>query len=113
MRPLELNIPSVMDLDLGVDADLGHGAELETCGGTTEEKSLETERHGEGDGLLNLKGDDGEFSSASSSSNYSLPSSSTLPPSSSSPPPICVEEEKEMLTGCSKSFTGLKLFSRR
>ncbi|XP_022615731.1 diacylglycerol kinase zeta-like isoform X2 [Seriola dumerili] len=86
-----------MDLDLGTESDTGRGAGLEPCDG----------------GLLDVKGDDGELSSESSSSNASLPSSSTLPSTSSSPPPVCVEEEKEVLTGCSKSFTGLKLFTRR
>lgn len=90
-----------MDPDPGAHTDLGHGTELEACGGETEK--------GEG----NIKGGDGEFSSASSSSVSSVPSSSALPPLFSSAPPLGVEEEKEMLSGCSKSFTGLKLFTRR
>ncbi|XP_078099841.1 diacylglycerol kinase zeta-like isoform X1 [Sander vitreus] len=101
-----------MDSDLGADTHLGRGVGLEACGGALEQKREEPER--EEEGSLNVKGGDGEFSSASSSSNSSLPSSSsTLPPCFSSSHPICVEEEKEMLTGCSKSFTGLKLFTRR
>ncbi|KAK5875350.1 hypothetical protein CesoFtcFv8_027835 [Champsocephalus esox] len=97
---------SVMESDLG--ADLGPGPE--GCG-APDPKSEDAE----GEGSINLKGGDGEFSSASSSSNSSLPSSSssTLPSFFTSPPPICVEEEQEMLTGCSKSFTGLKIFTRR
>ncbi|XP_053273541.1 diacylglycerol kinase zeta isoform X6 [Pleuronectes platessa] len=102
-----------MDLELGADADLGQGAAPATCADTTEQEELETEREGE-EGFANVKGVDGEFSSESSSSNASLRSSSTLPaPSSSWPPPPCVEEEKEMMSGCSKSFTGLKIFTRR
>ncbi|TMS11773.1 Diacylglycerol kinase zeta [Larimichthys crocea] len=96
----------VMDPDLGADADVGHGAGLEACGGTPKVQTGETET--EEEELLNVKGDDGEFSSASSSSNSSL-SSSTL----QSGPAVRVEEEKETLSGCSKSFTGLKLFTRR
>ncbi|KAK1876662.1 Portal protein [Dissostichus eleginoides] len=96
---------SAMESDLG--ADLGPGPEA--CG-APDPKSEDAE----GEGSINLKGGDGEFSSASSSSNSSLPSSSsTLPSFFTSPPPICVEEEQEMLTGCSKSFTGLKIFTRR
>uniref|UniRef100_A0A8D3CL70 Diacylglycerol kinase n=1 Tax=Scophthalmus maximus TaxID=52904 RepID=A0A8D3CL70_SCOMX len=34
-------------------------------------------------------------------------------PISPSSPTVCAEEDKEMLTGCSKSFTGLKIFTRR
>ncbi|XP_073318460.1 diacylglycerol kinase zeta-like isoform X4 [Pagrus major] len=110
----------VMDPDQGADTDLGHGAGLEACGGVPEEQRGETgrgeedeEEEEEEEGLLNVKADYEEFSSASSSSNSSLPSSSTLPPVFSAAPPICVEEDKEMLSGCSKSFTGLKLFNRR
>ncbi len=109
----ELNKLSVMDPDLGADTDLGHETGLEACGGATEEQRGDTERQGEEEGLLNIKGGDGEFSSASSSSNSSLPPSSTVPPVFSLSSPVCVEEEKEMLSGCSKSFTGLKLFTRR
>ncbi|XP_069376579.1 diacylglycerol kinase zeta isoform X15 [Paralichthys olivaceus] len=101
-----------MDLEPGAHADLGQGAAPLTCADTTEQKELETERDG-GEGFVNMKGVDGEFSSESSSSNTSLRSSSTLPPSSHSPPPLCVEEDKEMMSGCSKSFTGLKIFTRR
>lgn len=96
-----------MDPDGGADTDLGHGTVVEACAGAPEEKRLDTET----EGLLNVKASDGEFSSASSSSHSSLPSSSSTLPPSSLPPPVCVEEEKE--TGCSKSFTGLKLFGRR
>lgn len=97
-----------MDPDGGADTDLGHGSVVEARGGSPEENRLDMET----EVLLNLKGSDGEFSSASSSSHSSLPSSSTVPPSLSSlSPPVCVEEEKE--TGCSKSFTGLKFFGRR
>ncbi|XP_042368812.1 diacylglycerol kinase zeta isoform X2 [Plectropomus leopardus] len=95
-----------MDSDLGSDADVGREAGLEACGGAPEKDMQETER----EELLNVKEGDGEFSSASSSSNSSLPSSSTFPTYF---PQICVDEEKEVLTGCSKSFTGLKLFGRR
>lgn len=86
-----------MDLDLGVGTRAGLGIGQVPDGG-----------------LPDVKGDDGEFSSGSTSSNASLrSSSSTLPPASASPPPDNVEEEeKEALTGCSKSFTGLKLFRR-
>lgn len=107
MRPQEQI--HVMDPDPGADTDLGHEDSLEAGSEAPEEREGETET--EGEGLPNVK-EDGEFSSASSSSNSPLPSSSTLlPPVFSSPPPV--EEEKEMLTGCSKSFTGLKLFTRR
>lgn len=109
MRPQEQI--HVMDPDPGADTDLGHGAGLEACSGAPEEKRGETET--EEEGLLNVKGGDGEFSSASSSSNSSLPSSSTVHLVFSSPSPIYLEEEREMLSGCSKSFTGLKLFTRR
>ncbi|XP_074483062.1 diacylglycerol kinase zeta isoform X11 [Sebastes fasciatus] len=78
-------------------------------GADTEQKMEETEI--EGEILLNVTGDR-EFSSASSSSNSSLPSSN-VPTFFSSHPPTCVEEEKDTLTGCSKSLSGLKLFSRR
>ncbi|KAG7236085.1 hypothetical protein INR49_001366 [Caranx melampygus] len=85
-----------MDLDLGIGSGAGLGTGQVPDGG-----------------LLDIKGDDGEFSSGSTSSNTSLrSSSSTLPPASASPTPDNVEEEKEALTGCSKSFTGLKLFRR-
>ncbi|KAK9523727.1 hypothetical protein VZT92_017629 [Zoarces viviparus] len=100
-----------MDCDPGADTDLGHGAGLEACGGAPERPWEETEGEREGAASLKVKGGNGEFSSASS--NSSLPSSSNLPTLFSSPPPICVEDESEMLTGCSKSFTGLKLFTRR
>ena len=110
----------VMDPDQGTDAEPEHGAGLEACGGAPEQQQGETGRGGEdnGDeeeeeGLLNVKADYEEFSSASSSSNSSLPSSSTFPPAFSAAPPICVEEDKETLSGCSRSFTGLKLFNRR
>lgn len=105
MRVQELSKLSVMDLDPGADPDLGHEAEMEACRGAPKETEREEE------GLLTVNDGDGNFSSASSS-NSSLRSSSTLPPSSSSPP-ACVEEEKETLSGCSKSFTGLKLFTRK
>ncbi|CAN9498370.1 unnamed protein product [Ophioblennius macclurei] len=52
-----------------------------------------------------MKGGEEDFSSASSSSNSSLPPPSTFPA-------VCVEEE-ERLTGCSRTFTGLKLFRRK
>ncbi|KAK5847960.1 hypothetical protein PBY51_017048 [Eleginops maclovinus] len=95
---------SVMDSDLGPDLGLGP----EACGAP----DLQRE-DAEGDGSI-IKGGDGEFSSASSSSISSLPSSSsTLPSFFMSSPPICVEAEQEILTGCSKSFTGLKIFTRR
>nr|XP_046237655.1 diacylglycerol kinase zeta-like isoform X1 [Scatophagus argus] len=97
----------VMDPDRGVDTDLGHGTGLKAGEGAPEEKVEETES--EGEGLLIVKGCDGEFSS--SSSNSSLASSSTMPPIFSSAPPICVEGEKEMPS--SKPFSGLKLFTRR
>ena len=111
----------VMDPDQGTDTDLEHGAGLEACGGAPEEQRGETGRGEEEDeeeeeeeeGLLNVKADYEEFSSASSSSNSSLPSSSALPPVFYTAPPICVEDDKETLSGCSKSFTGLKLFNRR
>lgn len=87
----ELSI-HVMDPDLG--ADLSDGAEVEACGGAPQRE----------------KSGDGAFSSASTSSDSSLPSSSSnLPPVF----PVCVEEDKDLLSGCSKSFTGLKLFTRR
>ncbi|XP_041637878.1 diacylglycerol kinase zeta-like isoform X2 [Cheilinus undulatus] len=99
----------VMDPDLGLNPDLmGHGAGPAACAGveTTEEIQREEEH--------SLQGHDGDFSSASSSSNSSLPSSaSSVYPVFLSPPPIRVEEEKEGLTGCSKSFTALKIFTRR
>lgn len=102
----------IMDPDPGADIDLRDGAGLEACGGAPEGSWDEAER--EGEWLLNVKGGDGAFSSASTSSDSSLPSSSsTRPPVFSSVPPICAEDEKEMLSGCSKSFTGLKLFTRR
>lgn len=101
MRPQELNKLSVMDPDPVADTEPEHGAGLEACGGAGPE---ETRGVREREGLLNTKGGDRKFSSASSSSN----SSSTLPS-----PPVCVEEEKDLLSGCSKSFTGLKLFGRR
>ncbi|AWO95862.1 putative diacylglycerol kinase zeta-like [Scophthalmus maximus] len=97
-----------MELDQGAHMDLGHGAGLVTSAGATERTELERE----GDGIVNEKGADGEFSSGSSSSNASLHSCSTLAPISPSSPTVCAEEDKEMLTGCSKSFTGLKIFTR-
>lgn len=111
----------VMDPDQGTDTDLEHGAGLEAFGGAPEEQRGETGRgeeeeeedEEEEEGLLNVEADYEEFSSASSSSNSSLPSSSARPPVSSTAHPICVEEDKETLSGCSKSFTGLKLFNRR
>ncbi|CAK6976514.1 diacylglycerol kinase zeta-like isoform X3 [Scomber scombrus] len=105
MRVQELSKLSVMDLDPGAHPDLGHEAEMEAC----RVAPKETER--EGEELLTVNDGDGDFSSATSS-NSSLRSSSTLPPSSSAPP-ACIEEENETLSGCSKSFTGLKLFTRR
>ncbi|XP_008278035.1 diacylglycerol kinase zeta-like [Stegastes partitus] len=111
MRPQELNKLSPMDP--GADTDQAHEAGLEACAGG--EKRMETDKEDEEEEeeerLLNVKGGNGEFSSASSSSNSSMPSSSSLAPSSSSPP-VCVEEE-EMLTGCSRTFTGLRLFRRK
>lgn len=104
-----MNLSSVMELDQGAHMDLGHGAGLVTSAGATERTELERE----GDGIVNEKGADGEFSSGSSSSNASLHSCSTLAPISPSSPTVCAEEDKEMLTGCSKSFTGLKIFTRR
>nr|XP_020441708.1 diacylglycerol kinase zeta-like isoform X2 [Monopterus albus] len=101
MRSQVLNISCTMDLNTGADTDLGHGAGLEACGGSGEEV------------LLNVEGGKGEFSSASSSSDSSLPSSSNLSPASSLSPPVGVEEEKKTVSGCSRSFTGLKLFTRR
>lgn len=101
----------IMDPDLGADIDLRDGAGLEACGLAPEENMDEAER--EGEWLLNVKGGDGAFSSASTSSDSSLPSCSTRSPVFSSGPPICVEDEKEMLSSCAKSFTGLKLFTRR
>lgn len=95
-----------MDPEGDADTDHGRGTVEEARSSAPEESRLEAET----EGLLNVKASDGEFSSASSSSHSSLPS--TLPPSTSSmSPPVFVEEEKE--TGCSKSFTGLKLFGRR
>ncbi|XP_054480128.1 diacylglycerol kinase zeta-like isoform X1 [Anoplopoma fimbria] len=88
-----------MDRGPGADAEPG----LDTCNGSPEQPREEAGREGEGEG------GNGEFSSASSTS------SNLLPTFFSSTPPDCVEDEdeNEMLTGCSKSFTGLKLFSRR
>lgn len=90
--------------------DLTDGRGLTNCCGAPDGDEVE-----EGECLLNSKAGDGELSSASSSSESSLPStlSALLPPVFSSNPPINTDEEKEMLSGCSKSFTGLKLFSRR
>ncbi|KAM9830519.1 diacylglycerol kinase zeta-like isoform 3-T5 [Syngnathus typhle] len=57
--------------------------------------------------------DDRDGGLSSSSSISSQRTCSPIPHSSPSLPPNCMEEEKEMLFGCSKSFTGLKLFKRR
>lgn len=91
--------------------DLRDGPGLTNCCGALAEDEVEGDR----ECLLNPKAGDGELSSASSSSESSLPSTSSalLPPVFSSNPPINTGEEKEMLSGCSKSFTGLKLFTRR
>lgn len=91
--------------------DLTDGPGLTShCGATPAKDEEEKER----ECLPNTKAGDGGLSSASSSSESSLPSTcSTLLPVFSSNPPINIEEEKEMLSGCSKSFTGLKLFTRR
>lgn len=91
-----------MDADEGADTDLGLGS-VDSRSGSTKENMFTTET----EVFLNVKGSDGEFSSASSSSH----SSTVLLSSSSLSSPLCVEEEKE--TGCSKSFTGLKFFGRR
>lgn len=90
--------------------DLTDGPGLTNCCGATtrdkEEKGREC--------LLDSNSGVGGLSSASSSSESSLHStSSALLPVFLSNPPINTEEEKEMLSGCSKSFTGLKLFTRR
>ncbi|XP_068612549.1 diacylglycerol kinase zeta-like [Brachionichthys hirsutus] len=102
-----------MDPDPVADTDPGRGMRLEVCGGgAAPERNGVTD--GEGEGFVNAKGGEGEFSSVSSSSSSSLPpSSSALPPGAFSPPPVCEEEEKETLSGCSRSLSGLKLFSRR
>lgn len=76
-----------------------------------EEQSEETEK--EEIVLEKMHEVDGEFSSGSSSSYSSSWASSTLQPLASSSAPICMDEEKEVLSGCSKSFTGLKIFTRR
>lgn len=100
-----------MDSDLGACMDLTDGPGLMNCCGAPAGDGAEEGR----ECLLNPKAGDGELSSASSSSESSLPSTSSvlLPPFFSSNPPINTDEEKEMLSSCSKSFTGLKLFTRR
>lgn len=107
------NQTDVMDPELGTYVDLGDGAELEACSGAYEDNGDETEA--EGGWFQNATGGDGALSSASTFSDSSLPSSSssTLPGGFPSVHPIYVDEEKEMLSGCSKSFNGLKLFMRR
>lgn len=100
-----------MDSDRGACVDLTDGPGLMNCCGAPAGDEVEED----GERLLNPKAGDGELSSASSSSESSLPSASSalLSPVFSSNPPINADEEKEMLSGCSKSFTGLKLFTRR
>lgn len=90
--------------------DLTDGVGLTNCCGAPSRDKVEEVR----ECLLNPIEGDGDLSFASSSSELSLPStSSALLPVLSSNPPINIDEEKEMLSGCSKSFTGLKLFTRR
>lgn len=100
-----------MDSDLEACMDLTDGPGLTNCCRAPAGDEVEEDR----EYLLTPKADDGKLSSASSSSDSSLPSNSSalLPPAFSLNPPSTTEEEKEMLSGCSKSFTGLKLFTRR
>lgn len=98
-----------MDSEPGACTDLEHETDLEACSGELEETSVDTNAEGEGTWSQNVKVDDGDCNSASSSSS-SLPSS--FAPVPSLLPLFCVEEE-EIHTGCSKSFTGFKLFTRR
>lgn len=108
---------SVMDRDVGRDAGVGRGfgleyQVLEVHASGPEENGDEAEAGRRGERLTNVE--EVEFSSASSSSISSLPSSSSsslLPPSSPILP-VCLEEE-ETVTGCARTFTGLRLFSRR
>lgn len=107
----------VMDPELGTYVDLGDGdgdgAGLEACSSGYKDHGDQTEAGG--GWFQNATGADGALSSASTFSDSSLPSSSssTLPGGFPSVHPIYVDEEKEMLSGCSKSFNGLKLFIRR
>lgn len=109
MTPRKLNKNRVMDTELGACMELTDGPDVNCCG-TPDSDEVEEDR----EYLLNPKAGDGELSSASSSSESSLPSiSSALLPIFSSNAPNNPDEEKEMLSGGSKSFTGLKLFTRR
>lgn len=98
-----------MDSEPGAGTDLEHDTDPEACSGELEETSVDTNAEGEGTCLQNVNVDDGDCNSASSSSS-SLPSS--FAPGPSLLPLFCVEEE-EIHSGCSKSFTGFKLFTRR
>lgn len=98
-----------MDLEPGAGTDLEHDTDPEACSGELEETSVDTNAEGEGTCLQNVNVDDGDCNSASSSSS-SLPSS--FAPGPALLPLFCVEEE-EIHSGCSKSFTGFKLFTRR
>lgn len=101
----------VMDSNLGGCVDWTEGPGLANCCAAPAGDGVEDD----GERLLNPKAGDGELSSASSSSESSMLSTSpALPfPVFSPNPPMNTDEEKEMLSGCSKSFTGLKLFTRR
>lgn len=98
-----------MDSEPGAGTDLEHDTDPEACRGELEETSVDTNAEGEGTCLQNVNVDDGDCNSASSSSS-SLPSS--FAPGPALLPLFCVEEE-EIHSGCSKSFTGFKLFTRR
>uniref|UniRef100_A0A3Q1GGQ8 Diacylglycerol kinase n=1 Tax=Acanthochromis polyacanthus TaxID=80966 RepID=A0A3Q1GGQ8_9TELE len=97
-------------MDTGADAGPPH----EVCEDLTgemdreqeEEEEEEEVEEEEEEGFVVVKGGDGGFSSVSSSSNSSMPCSSSLSP-------LAGVEDDEMLTGCSRTFPGLKLFRRK
>lgn len=97
-----------MDL-LDVGADSALGCDMEACGSAPAGNVAEGEEEREQEVRLSDKDRD---DSASFSSSTSLLSSSPGPPAYCFRPDY-IEEDKEMLSGCSKSFPGLKLFTRR